>query len=155
MRMIGGLRPILLIAACGLAGCGLAPGGPEAELDLTTTGSITPARTAAPPAPAPARSVVEAVAPSDWEHIRLTASTFMPGSAKGEMIDWTNPDTGSNGTISPSAAARNEADGRNCRPFSLTVSDLRGIRRYRGDACRAPDGMWQLFEVVPEDSALL
>ena len=77
------------------------------------------------------------------------------GFTKGEVIDWTNPDTGSNGTISPLASARNEPDGRNCRAFSLTVSDVRGIRRYRGDACRAPDGMWQLFEVVPEDSALL
>jgi surface antigen len=115
-----------------------------------TTGSIAPARPAEP-----VRTVVEAVAPSDWERIRLTASTAMPGSANGEVIDWTNPDTGSNGTLSPLVAARNEPDGRNCRPFALTVSDVRGIRGYRGDACRAPDGMWQLFEVVPEDSALL
>ncbi|WP_169516651.1 RT0821/Lpp0805 family surface protein [Kaistia adipata] len=153
MRIVRRFRPILMIAGCGLAGCGLAPGGPEADLDPMTTASIAPVRPATPAAKA--RSVVEAVAPSDWEHIRLTASTFMPGSAKGEVIDWTNPDTGSNGTISPLASARNEPDGRNCRAFSLTVSDVRGIRRYRGDACRAPDGMWQLFEVVPEDSALL
>ena len=110
MRIVGDLRPLLLIAGCGLAGCGLAPGGPETDLDPMTTASITPVRPATP-AP-PARTVVEAVAPSDWEHIRLTASTFMPGSAKGEIIDWTNPDTGSNGTMSPLAAARNEPDGR-------------------------------------------
>lgn len=147
--MIGGLGPIMLIAGCGLAGCGLAPGGPEADLDPMTTASIAPAR------PAAIRSVVEAVAPSDWEHIRLTASTFIPTSANGDIIDWTNPDTGSNGTLSPLRAAKAEPDGRNCRAFSLTVSDVRGIRRYKGDACRALDGMWQLFEVVPEDTALL
>jgi len=135
--------------SAGLAACGLTPGGPEPDLDPTTTGSIAPA------VPTATRTVVEAVAPSDWEHIRLTASTFIPGSANGEIIDWTNPDTGSNGTISPVRVARAEPDGRNCRAFALTVSDVRGIRRYRGDACRATDGMWQLFEVVPEDSALL
>ncbi|BCP52561.1 hypothetical protein K32_11780 [Kaistia sp. 32K] len=152
--MIGGLRPLLLIAGCcGLAGCGLVPGGPESDLDTMTTASIAPARPATPAKPT--RSVVEAVAPSDWEHIRLTASTFMPGSTNGDVIDWTNPDTGSNGTLSPVRVARTEPDGRNCRAFSLTVSDVRGIRRYKGDACRATDGMWQLFEVVPEDSALL
>jgi surface antigen len=150
MRMIGGLRPILLIAGCSLAGCSLMPGGPEADIDPMTTASIAPAKPATP-----TRSVVEAVAPSDWEHIRLTASTFIPSSANGDIIDWTNPDTGSNGTLSPVRVARDEPDGRNCRAFSLTVSDVRGIRRYKGDACRAPDGMWQLFEVVPEDSALL
>lgn len=140
----------------GLAGCGLTPGGPETDIDTTTTGSIAPAATTtAPPATPPQRSVVEAVAPSDWEHIRLTASTFITGAANGEMIDWTNPDTGSNGTLSPVRTAHTEPDGRQCRPFALTVSDVRGIRRYKGDACRAPDGMWQLFEVVPEDSALL
>lgn len=149
MRIVGGLRPLLLIAGCGLSGCGLTPGGPEADLDTMTTGSIAPA-----PA-APARTVVEAVAPSDWERIRLTASTFIPSATNGEIIDWTNPETGSNGTLSPLVKARNEPDGRNCRPFALTVSDVRGIRGYRGDACRATDGMWQLFEVVPEDSALL
>lgn len=133
----------------GLSGCGLTPGGPENEIDMTTTGSIAPA------APTAKRSVVEAVAPSDWEHIRLTASTFIPSSANGDIIDWTNPDTGSNGTLSPVRTAQNEPDGRNCRAFALTVSDVRGIRRYKGDACRATDGMWQLFEVVPEDSALL
>jgi surface antigen len=153
MRIIGDLRPLLLVALCGLAGCSLMPGGPEPEIDPVTTSSIAPVRPATP-AP-PARNVVEAVAPSDWEQVRLTASTFMPGAAKGDIIDWTNRDTGSNGTISPSAAARTEPDGRNCRAFLLTVSDVRGIRRYRGDACRAPDGLWQLFEVVPEDSALL
>ncbi|WEK52347.1 MAG: RT0821/Lpp0805 family surface protein [Candidatus Kaistia colombiensis] len=133
----------------GLAGCGLTPGGPETEIDTTTTGSITPT------VPTATRTVVEAVAPSDWEHIRLTASTFIPGSANGEIIDWTNPDTGSNGTLSPVRTAQMESDGRKCRAFALTVSDVRGIRRYKGDACRATDGMWQLFEVVPEDSALL
>ncbi|MCX5579575.1 RT0821/Lpp0805 family surface protein [Kaistia terrae] len=145
--MIGRLGPIMLCA--GLTGCGLTPGGPENEIDMTTTGSIAPA------APTAKRSVVEAVAPSDWEHIRLTASTFIPSSANGDIIDWTNPDTGSNGTLSPVRTAQNEPDGRNCRAFALTVSDVRGIRRYKGDACRATDGMWQLFEVVPEDSALL
>ncbi|MCX5497432.1 RT0821/Lpp0805 family surface protein [Kaistia dalseonensis] len=146
--------PAVIFCTAMLAGCGLTPSG--ADLDMTTTGSIAPAAAPEKPSMPPTQpNVVEAVAPSDWERIRLVASTSLVGLPNGGVIDWTNPDTGSNGTISPLLAARNEPDGRNCRAFALTVSDIRGIRRYRGDACRATDGMWQLFDVTPEDSALL
>ena len=33
MRIVGGLRTLQLIAGCGLYGCGLNPGGPDADLD--------------------------------------------------------------------------------------------------------------------------
>jgi surface antigen len=138
---------VLMLVGC-LAGCGLSPVGGQAELDVGTTGSIRPITPAKP-------SIVDALAPSDWERIRLFASTSMVGTANGDVLDWTNPETGTNGTLTPTAGMRSEPDGRSCRGFALTVSDIRGIRRYRGDACRATDGMWQLFEVVPEDSALL
>jgi surface antigen len=137
----------LLLWLASLAGCSSSPGGPERGLDPMTTASI--------PKPAVQKTVIDAVAPSDWERIRLVASTSMTTAPTNDVLDWTNPDTGSNGTLTPVAAARADPDGKNCRAFGLTVSDVRGIRRYRGDACRAPDGMWQLSSMVPEDSALL
>jgi surface antigen len=159
-------RWIPLLVAASLAGCSVTPPGETPELDTTTTGSIAkpspsiaatdPAPlgyAATPPAAAP-RTAVDGVEPSDWERIRLVASTSIPGTANGTVLDWTNPDTGSNGTLSPLASARTIGE-RDCRGFALTVSDVRGIRRYRGDACRSPDGMWQLFDVTPEDRALL
>ncbi|MCX5512395.1 hypothetical protein C3941_10025 [Kaistia algarum] len=161
-----GRLALALVALVGLTGCGLSPVGGRAELDTMTTGSITPAAPAptvpdAPPlgyaSPSPAaklKSVIDGVAPSDWERIRLFASTNVDQAKIGEVLDWTNTDTGSNGTLSPLAASRAEGD-RQCRAFALTISDLRGIRRYRGDACHTADGMWQLFGVTPEDGALL
>lgn len=152
--------PLVLLTA--LAGCNLSPAGPE--LDTTTTGSIARADTPPPADPAPlgyapdgpkVKTVIDGVAPSDWERIRLFASTHLDQTANGDVLDWTNPDTGSNGTISPLAAATQEADGRRCRAFALTISDVRGIRGYRGDACRSSDGMWQLFGLSADDGALL
>ena len=42
-----------------------------------------------------------------------------------------------------------------CRAFATTVNDLRGIRRYRGEACQTGDAGWRLTGIVPEDSVLL
>lgn len=155
------LLPFLCLASC-LAGCSVAPLGGDNELDMTTTGSIAraaPAEPAAPlgyaSAPEKPKSVIDGVAPSDWERIRLFAATNVTQAKVGEVLDWTNADTGSNGTIAPLAAMRPGSEGRQCRAIALTISDVRGIRRYQGDACHTPDGMWQLFDVVPEDTALL
>lgn len=153
---------VLSLAVLGLAGCSVAPLGGDNELDMTTTGSIAraaPAEPAAPlgyaAAPEKPKSVIDGVAPSDWERIRLFAATNVTQAKVGEVLDWTNADTGSNGTIAPLAAMRPASEGRECRAIALTISDVRGIRRYQGDACHTPDGMWQLFDVVPEDTALL
>lgn len=143
-------RALVVVSTALLSGCGLSPLAERAEVDPVTTGAI------ARPAPTPVKkTVVDALDPSDWERIRLTASTTMLSSAEGDVFDWTNAETGSNGTIAASGAARQDPAAGLCRPFSLTVSDLRGIRRYRGEACRSADGMWRLIGVLPEDSALL
>lgn len=149
------IRAGAAILLCTLvAGCGLLPVGGDGDLDPSTTGSITVPKPATPAAP-PKRSIVDSLDPGDWEAIRNLASTGMATSAEGSKLDWTNADTGSNGTLTPTAASMAKADGRSCRPFALTVSDIRGIRGYRGNACRAPDGAWQLFDVTPDDRALL
>lgn len=133
-----------------LSGCGLSPLGERAEVDRAVTGSVETAR----PVPV-ARTVVDALDPSDWEHIRLVAATTLSTAQQGEVIDWTNAATGSNGTVTATGEARRDAAAGLCRPFSLTVSDLRGIRRYRGEACRSQDGMARLIGMLPEDAALL
>ena len=67
-------------------------------------------------------------------------------------LDWLNPDTGSTGTITATATA---SEGKFlCRSFATTVNDLRGIRRYRGEACAPDGGRWQLRGVTPDDAAI-
>ncbi|MCX5481174.1 RT0821/Lpp0805 family surface protein [Kaistia geumhonensis] len=140
-----------------LSGCGLTPFGSDA-LDTTTTGSIAPvpatttATSPVPPSAAPS-PVVASLDPSDWEAIRAVSAERLATAGAGSEIDWTNPDTGNSGTIAPLAAMRPQ-DGLSCRPFVLTVSDVRGVRRYQASACRG-EGGWQLHDVTADDKALL
>ncbi len=80
----------------------------------------------------------------------------MPDTSAGtgfSRIEWSNPDTGSTGTIADLRPAADRG-GRLCRAFSTTVNDDRGIRRYRGDACQRTDGRWQLYGMVADDVTL-
>jgi surface antigen len=98
-------------------------------------------------------SVADGVDPSDWEVVRQTVAGIAPASGSGGPLVWQNPRTGSSGTLDAKAAE--PGDGGICRAFSTTVNDLRGIRRYRGEACRPQGGSWQLTGIIPDDSALL
>jgi surface antigen len=95
-------------------------------------------------------TVADRVDPSDWEMVRYTVASAPKGAVAN--IDWLNPDTGSTGTINTTASA---ANGKFlCRSFATTVNDLRGIRRYRGEACAPEGGRWQLRSVTPDDAAI-
>ncbi|HWJ75295.1 MAG TPA: RT0821/Lpp0805 family surface protein [Kaistia sp.] len=148
-------RAAVLVIACGLAGCGLSPLSHDG-IDSTTTGSITPAATPEPQsAQPPAPTVVGSLAQSDWETIRTLAADRLADAPNGDPLDWTNPDTGNEGTLAALADARTRTGGLSCRPIALTVSDVRGVRRYHGHACRSVDGSWQLFDMSADDKALL
>ena len=102
------------------------------------------------PIPASATVTVDRVDPSDWKEVRATLAVAPPGRTTG--LDWLNADTGSTGTIT--AAATTTASGLACRAFATTVNDVRGIRRYRGDACRTAASGWQLRDLTPDDAAI-
>lgn len=123
--VIGGL--LLTTAACSAT-----------TIDPVHTGSLVRA------------TVADSVDPSDWEAVRRTLAGI-----GAEALDqgWKNPQTGSSGTVTALAAER--GSGGLCRSFATTVNDYRGIRRYRGEACRGGDGGWQLSGIIPEDSLLL
>lgn len=144
-----------LVLLAGLTGCGLTPFGNDG-IDSTTTGSITPAATPAPAAPVkPLPTVVDSVDPSDWEAIRDLAARRLDGAPNGVALDWSNPDTGNSGTIAALAGAKSRDSGLACRPIALTVSDVRGVRRYHGNACRVTADFWQLSDMTADDKTLL
>jgi surface antigen len=89
---------------------------------------------------------------SDWETVRRAIASV--GGEADASVDWRNPDTGSTGSIAilDTPTATND---ENCRNFATTINDMRGIRRYRGEACRMTNGRWQLFGVLADDSQLL
>jgi surface antigen len=92
------------------------------------------------------------VDPSDWEAVRQTVAAA-PTEADSGRLGWTNPNTGSTGAVSILASAYGNG-GKFCRPFATTINDDRGIRRYRGEACRRTDGNWHLYTVTPDDATL-
>lgn len=131
---------VCLVAGLALTGCarlGMPVGVPDT--DRTITGSIRPASTGA----------VALADPSDWETIRRALATALD-SGNPAQIDWSNPDTGSFGVITASASTRNS----DCRSFDTTMSDVRGVRRYSGEACKMTNGRWALRSVRPADAAL-
>ncbi len=144
---------VSVLAACalfafslaGCAGLGLPFNEAAASGQPTRGTSLVSARVSA--------KANDQVDPTDWMTVRQTLARIPVGAAAGTSLDWRNPITNSDGTVSllTAAAARG---GALCRGFATTINDLRGIRRYRGQACRASDG-WQLSAVKPDDGTLL
>jgi surface antigen len=136
---------VLALSLGGCAGLGL-PGGGE-----LITGSVPATRPAATLVSANA-SIIERVDPSDWETVRRTVASASPTSGVNR-IEWSNPDTGSQGTII-GLDVPTDRKGQLCRSFATTINDARGVRGYRGDACKRTDGRWQLFGMAPDDAKL-
>ena len=114
--------------------------GPGAT-DPVLTGSIKAA-------PAPTKTA-NGVDPSDWSAVRATLAK----AAAGGDVAWSNPATGSSGTVSlgPTLAKV----GAVCRSFATTINDARGVRSYRGEACRSGEGGWKIANIVADDQVLL
>ena len=129
-----------LLAAIALSAGGCAQVGlPTQATDPIATGSIQV-------------SVTDGVDPSDWEAMRRTVAGIAPKDADLTR-PWSNPQTGSYGSIT--VATAEQRNGGTCRPFSTTVSDLRGVRRYSGEACQPAGGTWRLTGIRADDSKLL
>jgi surface antigen len=129
---------LAIMLAVALSGC--------ARVGLgDVTGSIKPKK--ASPA-----LVTDRVDPSDWRMIQNALAQIPPGGTAGSEMAWQNPQTGSDGTIT-AVAAMAKGGGPFCRAFATTVNDLKGIRRYRGLACKDGGGNWQLSQVTVDDGA--
>ncbi len=62
--------------------------------------------------------------------------------ASGAPVGWENPDSGRRGTIVP--GPQYDRRGVQCRSFTHTIYIDGRPQVARGDACRNPDGTWQL-----------
>ena len=91
--------------------------------------------------------------PSDWEAVRR-AVAGVPVDTVTSRVEWSNRATGSSGTIAL-LHPPTDRGGALCRPLTATVNDVRGVRRYRGDACRSADGVWRLHGMTADDAILL
>ncbi len=97
-----------------------------------------------------AAAVADHVDPSDWEAVRQALASL---AEEARDLAWQNPRTGSSGTLT--VTGTETRDGDVCRDFATTLNDVRGVRRYRGEACRGDGGGWRLSGIIPDDSVLL
>jgi hypothetical protein len=130
---------VLVMVAVSLGGCAAA--GRASVGGYGTTGLI--------PVNAVATDMVD---PSDWEVVRRAVND-VPADAVADRIEWDNPATGSTGNV-VILGLPIDRNGTLCRPLATTVSDIRGIRRYSGDACLI-NGSWRLRGIKADDAQLL
>jgi surface antigen len=96
--------------------------------------------------------VTDRVDPSDWKMVKNALARMPEPGVPGAEMAWQNPQTGSDGVIT-ALTAMAKGGGPVCRAFATTVNDMKGIRRYRGQACKTEDGDWQLTQVTVDDGA--
>lgn len=63
----------------------------------------------------------------------------------GETISWNNPNSGNYGTITPTKDGYSSS-GRYCREYQQTVYVGGKKESAYGQACRQPDGSWQIVQ---------
>ncbi len=141
------LAAIALLALAGCSRVGLPMGA--AEIASGAAATPVPAAQATPAAALALASGTDGVEPSDWEAIRRTVERTLSGTSVGTAVPWSNPLTGSSGTVTALS------DGPDCRAYTASLSDMRGVRRYQAEACKQDDATWRFTSIVPEDSQLL
>lgn len=62
----------------------------------------------------------------------------------GETISWNNPDSGNNGTVTPTKDGYSES-GKYCREFQQTIYVGGKAESAYGTACRQSDGSWKII----------
>jgi 17 kDa outer membrane surface antigen len=134
---------LLAAALCGCSGLGLPLGESTVDRSLST-GSIETVSS----------KEQRKVAQSDWQAVRRGIAQTAADPSLNGTLDWRNPETGTTGTLTvlETVTATNDP---NCRNFQTTINDMRGIRHYRGEACKSANDRWELFSVLADDSKLL
>ncbi len=80
---------------------------------------------------------------ADRLHAARATNTALETMPTGSSINWSNPDSGHYGTVTPTQTYQAQ-DGRYCREFQHRVFvGGREVDAY-GTACRQPDGSWQI-----------
>lgn len=62
----------------------------------------------------------------------------------GETIDWSNPESGNYGSVTPTRDGYSSA-GRYCREYQQTVVVGGQEEQAYGTACQQPDGTWEIL----------
>ena len=120
------------------SGCAVNKGLPElASSEKIVTESVV------------AKSKPEGVAETDANVIK-TAVAKAPIKKGSSALAWSNPETGSSGTIIAIDRFMGK-HGQRCRGFKTSVDTFMGIAFYNGEACQISPGEWVLSWFKPSE----
>lgn len=88
------------------------------------------------------------VDPADWKTVQDKISMSFSTLEAGSPTEWTNENTGSNGSIVPAPIVTSER-GEVCRPFQTTLDSVSGLENFNGYACRQRNGSWRITKIAP------
>ena len=81
---------------------------------------------------------------ADQNFAQQTMQRSLETTRSGITSNWANPDSGHSGTVTPTRTFQT-ADGRYCREFQGSVTIAGKTEQAYGNACRRPDGSWQII----------
>jgi surface antigen len=84
---------------------------------------------------------------ADQAYAAQNANEALERNHSGESSSWRNPDSGHEGTITPTRTTYDDS-GQPCREYQQTVTIGGKTQTAYGTACRDPDGNWR---IVNED----
>ncbi|PIW29564.1 MAG: hypothetical protein COW30_04855 [Rhodospirillales bacterium CG15_BIG_FIL_POST_REV_8_21_14_020_66_15] len=64
--------------------------------------------------------------------------------ADWQPVNWSNPDSGNSGTVTPVRTIQHTGTGEVCREYRTTVSIGGRVEEGYGTACRTADGAWRI-----------
>lgn len=79
----------------------------------------------------------------DRKAMESSTQTALNSSPAGKTSRWSNPDSGSSGSVTPQPAYR-DAEGRLCREYQETVNAKGQTQTGYRTACQEADGSWRI-----------
>jgi len=79
----------------------------------------------------------------DWEMMTTTADRALNNGKDGEAFDWSNPESGSSGSLTPIGKAKSRK-GSDCRKLKIS-NHAKGLSNTSTQIlCKQPDGEWKV-----------
>ncbi len=130
---VGGL--VVGVALCLLPGCAMNTLEKAVPDQTSVTGSVA---TAQP---------VDNKGSSDQTTVRNIVSALNFTQWGSKPVPWSNPETGSQGTITAIAEKKDETG--LCREFQTSRESFDGVMIYKGETCLQNGGQWTLKSFAP------
>lgn len=82
---------------------------------------------------------------ADRAAMHRTSQSALETNKAGTTSNWSNPDSGNSGTITP-VKTYQASSGEYCREYQQTVTVGGKTEQAYGTACRQPDGSWKIIK---------